>query len=100
MSGTGELVNVEKVGTNKSKRTKLNIYTPSDPIKTTHHLDDSRISENFSEQRKHSPSSEQNHKTGVTAVLAVMTAGRSGRRSSKKSLSEEDYQSTTRQWWL
>ena len=84
MSGTGELVNVEKVGNNKSKRTKLNIYTPSDPIKTTHQLDDSSISKNFSEQREHSPPSEQNLKPGVTAVLAVMTAGRSGRRSSKK----------------
>jgi hypothetical protein len=68
----GELVNVEKVGNNKSKRTKLDIYTPSDPIKTTHRT------------AKTPPPSEQNLKPGVTAVLAVMTAGRSGRLSSKK----------------
>jgi hypothetical protein len=68
----GELVNVEKVGDS--------LYTPSNPIKTTHQLDESSISE----QRKHSPPSEQILKPGVTAVLAVMTAGWSGRRSSKK----------------
>jgi hypothetical protein len=84
LSGTGELVNVKKVGNNKSKQTKLTIYTPSDPIKTTHQLDESSISKFFSEQRKQPLPSEQILKPGVTAVLAVMTAGWSGRRSSKK----------------
>jgi hypothetical protein len=92
LSGTGE-THVEKVGI-KSKKTKLGIYTPSDPIKTTHHLDATNISEtsseqrkhseNFSEQRKHPASSEQIREPGVTAVLAEMTSARSDRRSSKK----------------
>jgi hypothetical protein len=51
LGSTEELVRVERVGTNKSKKTKLDVYTPSDPIKTTHEHDSSKISENFSEQQ-------------------------------------------------
>ena len=43
MGDTGDLVHVERVG-NKSKRTKLNVYTPSDLIKITHKHNCSHIS--------------------------------------------------------
>ena len=43
LGDTGDLVHVEHVG-NKSKRTKLNVYTPSDPIKITHEHNCSHIS--------------------------------------------------------
>ena len=82
MSGTEDLVHVERVEKNKSKKTKLGIYTPSDPIKTTHEYDNSITSDKFSEQQKHSPSSKQD--LGVTAVMAVMTAEKKNHRSNKK----------------
>ena len=93
MSGTGDLC-VKNVEIDKSKKTKLANYTPSDPIKTTHHLNATNIretsckqrrhSKNFSQQRKHPVSSEQIRELGVTAILAEMTSARSDRRSSKK----------------
>ncbi len=83
MSGTEDLENVERVGNNKSKKTKLDIYTPFDPIKTTHELDSSNISDNFSEQRNDSLC--PNKKQGVTAVMAVMVAENKSGHSSKRS---------------
>jgi hypothetical protein len=80
LSGTGE-THVEKVGI-KSKKTKLGIYIPSDPIKTTHELTSSKISDNFSEQQLDSPCS---NKQGVTAVMAVMMVEPQSHHSSKKS---------------
>ncbi len=74
-------IRVEKVGV-KSKKTKLVNYTPSDPIKTTPKLDSSITSDNFSEQQKDSPCSDQ--KQGVTAVMAVMMVDTTSRHSSKK----------------
>jgi hypothetical protein len=68
----GDLVNLERVGNHKSKKAKLDVYTPSDPIKTTHELDSSNKSDNFSKQQNDSPCS--NKKQGVTAVIAVMMA--------------------------
>jgi len=47
LSGTEDLVHVERVEKNKSKKTKLGIYTPSDPIKTTHEYDNSITSDNL-----------------------------------------------------
>ena len=82
MSGTGELVRVEQVGNKKSKKTDLDIYTPPDPIKTTHEPESSETSDNFSEQQKHSPRS--NEKQGVTAVMAVITGLHKGPPSNKK----------------
>ena len=72
LSGTEDLVHVERVEKNMAKKTKLGIYTPSNPIKTTPEYDNSITSDKFSEQQKHSPSSKQD--LGVTAVMAVMTA--------------------------
>jgi hypothetical protein len=69
LSGTEDLDIVERVGKLKSKKTKLSNYTPSDPIKTTHELNSSKLSDNFSEQQLDSPCSK---KQGVTAVMAVM----------------------------
>ena len=48
MGDTGDLVHVERVE-NKFKRTKLNMYTPSDPVKVTRkhkcsHISNSNIS--------------------------------------------------------
>ena len=75
MGGTEDLVIVERVGiSKKSKKTKLGNYTPSDPIKTTLRLDSS--SDNFSEQSRSN--------LGVTAVLAVLSAGSKSQHSSKK----------------
>ena len=82
MSSTEDLVNVERVGTNKSKKTKLDVYTPSDPIKVTPEPHSSMISENLSEQQN--DSSTMADKPGVTAVMAVLVADQS-RRSTKKS---------------
>ncbi len=81
MSGTEDLVNVERVG-NKSKKTKLDVYTPSDPIKTTPELDSATTSDNFSEQRIQPPLSET--RQGVTAVMAVMTGLNKSPSSNKK----------------
>ena len=67
LGSTGELVRVERVGINKSKKTKLDVYIPPDPIKTTHEHDSSKISENFSEQQN-----VPKPKRGVTAVMGVM----------------------------
>ncbi len=83
MSGTEDLEIVESVGNNKSKKTKLGIYTPSDPIKTTHEPHRLNNSDNFSEQRNDSPC--PNKKQGVTAVMAVMVAESKPGHSSKKS---------------
>jgi hypothetical protein len=63
----GELACVERVGIKKSKKTKLDIYTPSDPIKTTHEHNSSKISKNFSKQQN-----VPKPKRGVTAVMCVM----------------------------
>jgi hypothetical protein len=63
----GELVHVEQVGINKSKKTKLDVYTPSNLIKTTHKHDSLKISKNFSEQHN-----VPKPKRGVTAVMGVM----------------------------
>jgi hypothetical protein len=82
LSGTEDLANVERVENIKSKKTKLDVYTPSDPIKTTHELVNPSKNDNFSEQRNDSPCSDQ--KQGVTAVMAVMVTEKS-RHSSKKS---------------
>jgi hypothetical protein len=82
LSGTEDLVNVEQVGKIKSKKTKLDVYTPSDPIKTAHKLSNPNKSYKFSLQRNDSPCSDQ--KQGVTAVMAVMIAKKSC-HSSKKS---------------
>ncbi len=82
MSGTEDLINVERVGRIKSKKTKLDVYTPSDPIKTTQKLVNPNKSDNFSEQQNDSPCSDQRQR--VTAVMAVMIVEKS-RHSSKKS---------------
>jgi hypothetical protein len=63
---------VERVGNNKSKKTKLGVYTPLDLIKTTHEPHSSNISNNFSEQRNDSPCPDK--KQRVTAVMAVLVA--------------------------
>ena len=77
MGGTEDLDNVERVGiSNKSKKTKLGNDTPSDPIKTTLGLDSSTHSNNFKVQ--------SHPNLGVTAVLAVISAGSKGQQSSKK----------------
>ena len=77
MGGTEDLDIVERVGiNNKSKKTKLGNDTPSDPIKTTLQLGSSTLNKNFSEQ-SHS-------NLGVTAVLAVISAGPNGQHRSKK----------------
>ena len=75
MSGTKELVDVEQVDNNESKKTKLGDYTPFDPIKTTPQSND-LPNNNFSKQ--------SNSKLGVTAVLAVISAGSKVQHSSKK----------------
>jgi hypothetical protein len=79
LSSTEDLVNVERVGY-KSKKTKLDVYTPSDPIKTTPELDSSTTSNNFSEQRVPSVETRQ----GVTAVMAVMKGLNKKPNSNKK----------------
>ena len=75
MSGTKDLVNVERVDSNESKKTKLGDYTPFDPIKTTP-KPNGLLSNNFSEQ--------SGSNLGVTAVLAVISAGSKVQHSSKK----------------
>ena len=55
MSGTEDLEIVERVGNKMSKKTKLDVYTPSDPIKTTHEPHSSNMSNNFSKQQDASP---------------------------------------------
>ena len=75
MSGTKDLVTVERVGNNESKKTKLGNYTPFDPIKTTP-KPNGLLSNNFTEQ--------SGSNLGVTAVLAVMSAGSKVQHSSKK----------------
>ncbi len=82
MSGTEDLANVERVGNIKSKKTKLDVYTPSDPIKTTHQLVNPNKRDNFSKQQNDSPCSDQ--KQGVTAVMAMMITEKSC-HSSKRS---------------
>ena len=77
MSGTKELVDVERVEINESKKTKLGDYTPFDPIKTTP-KPTGLPNNNFSEQ--------PNSNLGVTAVLAVISAGSKVQHSSKKVL--------------
>jgi hypothetical protein len=72
---------LEHVGKNKSKKTKLDVYTPSDH-KVTHEPHSSKISKNFSKQQNNS--STMVDKQGVTAVMAVQVADKS-RRSTKKS---------------
>jgi hypothetical protein len=67
LGSTGGIVRVAQVGTDKSKKTKLDVYTPSDPIKTTHERDSLKISENFSEQQN-----VPKPKRGVTVVMGVM----------------------------
>jgi hypothetical protein len=52
---------------NESKKTKLDVYTPSDPIKTTHEHDSSKISKNFSKQQN-----VPKPKRGITAIMGVM----------------------------
>jgi hypothetical protein len=82
LSDTEDLEHVERVGKNKSKKTKLDVYTPSDPIKVTPEPHSSTISENFSKQQN--DSSTMADKPGVTAVMAVLVADKS-HRSTKKS---------------
>ncbi len=67
LDSMGDLVRVERVGKIKSKKTKFDVYTPSDPIKTTHKHNSSKISENFSEQQN-----VPKPKQGFTAVMGVM----------------------------
>ena len=76
MSDTEDLANVERVENNESKKTKLDIYTPSNPIKITHEFKNSQTHNNFSKQTS--------SKLGVTAVLAVVSAGSKVQHSSKK----------------
>ena len=83
LSDTEELVRVELVG-NKSKKTKLDFYTPSGPNKITLGHPSSRIiSDSKREQQKYSPRSEQ--KQGVTAVLAVTMGLKSPTTVAKRS---------------
>jgi hypothetical protein len=74
---------VERVGIKRSKKTELDIYTPSDPIKATHKPHSSNMSNNFSEQRNDSPCPDK--KQGVTAFMAVLKAENSCRSSKKSS---------------
>jgi hypothetical protein len=74
---------VERVGNNKSKKTKLDVYTPSNLIKTTHKPHSLNMSDNFSEQQNDSPCPDK--KQGVTAVMAVLVAENSCRSSKKSS---------------
>jgi hypothetical protein len=67
LSDTEDLVNVERVGTNKSKKTKLDVYNPSDLIKVTPEPRSSTISENFSEQQN--DSSTMADKPGVNCSM-------------------------------
>jgi hypothetical protein len=82
LSGTEDLEIVERVG-NKSKKTKLDVYTPSNPIKATHELDSLHFSDNFSEQLNDSPC--PNKKQGVTVVMAVLVTENSCCSSNKSS---------------
>jgi hypothetical protein len=67
LGSTGDLVSVERVEIKKSKKTKLDVYTPPDPIKTTHEQDSLKISKKFSKQQN-----VLKPKRGVTAVMGVM----------------------------
>ena len=67
MGSTGGIVRAAQVGTDKSKKPKLDVYTPSDPIKTTHGLDSLNISKNFSKQQY-----VLKPKRGNTAIMGVM----------------------------
>jgi hypothetical protein len=83
LSGTEDLEIVERVGNKKSKKTKLDIYTPSKLIKTTHEPHSSNINDEFGKQRNDSLC--PNKKQGVTAVMAVMVTENKSGHSSKKS---------------
>jgi hypothetical protein len=83
LSGTEDLEIVERLGIKKSKKTKLDIYTPSNLIKTTHEPHSSNINDEFSKQRNDSLC--PNKKQGVTVVMAVMVAENKSGHSSKKS---------------
>jgi hypothetical protein len=94
MSGMEELVRVEQVG-NKSKKTKSDFYTSSDPNKITlEHPSSKIISDSKREQQKYSPCSEQ--KQGVTAVLAVTMGLKSPTTVAKRSQEEDNWNPTTR----
>jgi hypothetical protein len=72
-------IGVERVGIEST----LAKHTPSDPIKTTHELDSSNISNNFREQQNDIPCSEKTQ--GITAIIMdVMTMNVKSCHSSKK----------------
>jgi hypothetical protein len=74
---------VERVGNNKSKKTKVGNYTPSDPIKTTSKPTSSKMSYNFSKQQDDSPCLDK--KQELTVIMAVMMVEEQSHHSSKKS---------------
>jgi len=98
LSGTGEPLCVNELVENKSKRTKLAESTPSDPIKTTRPLnklqikrvaaETKEVSANFVKLNKN-PTPPEEYR-GVTAVMAVATAGpkpgRPGRRCTSNNI--------------